>query len=80
MSRTLALSLAGFQLIIIGRFWVITEAQGRFVWRIRSGEDQKRLTFRTRQDSTQITGLPEKRDQSRFRAVIVEVKIHSAGL
>jgi len=25
MSRTLALSLAGFQLIIIGRFWVITE-------------------------------------------------------
>jgi hypothetical protein len=25
MSRTLALSLAGFQLITIGRFWVITE-------------------------------------------------------
>ena len=26
------------------------------------------------------TGLPKKRDRSRFRAVIVEVKIHSAGL
>src|SRR5262249_19062543 len=36
MSRTLSLSLAGFQLITIGRFWVITEAvaAGRSLFRI----------------------------------------------